>query len=653
MVGENELRQVAGPLIQNSQELSLFAFAQKLRKMLLLVEAESFADLGGWEIDTQFIESMGSPFLLAHGLGNPVGDATTDIQLPRLGSYKVFVRTRDWVKYPSNFPPLTGGKRPGAFQVKIDGQILPEILGADEDGEWHWQIAGRIDIGSYNIDAALHDLMGFDGRCDAILFVHEEAGDFYPPNDGPYLTALRGALLGWEAGPADAGEYDLVVAGGGFAGLSAALSAARHGLRVALIQDRPVFGGPGSSEIRVNPIRHLRKPPFPRNGDVMVELSARQPVRAYTDIADADALRNEVVRNQANLSGFTHMSIVDVEMSGSEISAVIALEVTSGKLFRFRGHLFSDCTGDSLVGLKAGAEYRQGREGRSEFDEPFAPVEPDEIFLGNSLYWWAAEDESESAFSETPWAMPIESNDQFEVPAPKWPQPKKEGVAFAGGWNWEGGFHLDNTIYGEQIRDHMLRSIFGTWSFLKNRSGDQERWAKTHLAWIGYVTGKRESKRLMGDFILDQNHILEHQLLPDGSATATWYFDLHFPHPVNTHFWGDESFRSVAFDDPQWDRWSHVAPGWYQEIKPYPIPYRCFYSRNITNLFMAGRNISVTHVGLAPVRTMMCTAQMGTVVGRAAALCSLKESTPREIYEKHLDSLLQLLAEPEMIPAAV
>ena len=165
------------------------------------------------------------------------------------------------------------------------------------------------------------------------------------------------------------------------------------------------------------------------------------------------------------------------------------------------------------------------------------------------------------------------------------------------------------------------------------------------------LSANANSKRLMGDFLLSQNHILDHQVEPDGVATATWYFDLHFPHPVNTKYWGKEAFRSVAFDDPKWEtKWSHVAPGWYQEIKPYPIPYRCLYSKDVSNLFMAGRNISVTHAGLAPVRTMMCTAQMGTVVGRAASLCQRTESMPRELYEEHLTLLLDLLADPKLPP---
>ena len=150
----------------------------------------------------------------------------------------------------------------------------------------------------------------------------------------------------------------------------------------------------------------------------------------------------------------------------------------------------------------------------------------------------------------------------------------------------------------------------------------------------------------MGDFLLNQNHIAQHDVQPDGCCLATWYFDLHYPHPENTKFFPGQEFRSVAYDDPQWQRYAHVAPGRYLEIEPYPIPYRCFYSRNVPNLFIAGRNISVTHVGLAPVRTMMCTGQMGVVVGRAAYLCRKLECAPRAIYEEHLESFKSLLTDP-------
>jgi hypothetical protein len=651
MISEMDLRKSIADVLPDLGGTNIFELAKHLRKLFNFVEVETFSDPGGWEIDTQFVETMGSPYLLAHGMGRPVADARTRMVFSRPGTYRVYARTRDWVVYPSDYQPAPGGIRPGAFQIIVDGKILPEILGANNNGAWNWQIAGRVEIGSGSVELALHDLVGFDARCDALLFVSTDVGDFSPPDSGPELEALRGALLGWEKGPEDVGEFDLVVVGGGFAGASAAITGARHGMRVAIIQDRPIYGGPGSSEVRVNPIRHLRKPPFPRNGDVMVEMAAHKPARAYTDLSDADEARDTLIENTPNLSAYTFTIVVSVEMSGDQISAVIAHDVKTGKRLRFKGHLFADCSGDSIVGFKAGAEYRQGREGRAEFNEPFAPLEPDEILLGNSLYWWAAENLEESEFPETPWALSIENENQYEVPVPKWPQPPKEGVAYAGGWNWETGFYLDNVVYGEQIRDHLFRAIYGTWFFIKNQGDRREYWEKTHLEWMGFITGKRESKRIMGDFLLNQNHIMDHQVEPDGVATATWYFDLHFPHPVNTKYWGKEAFRSVAFDDPQWEtKWSHVAPGWYQEIKPYPIPYRCLYSKDVSNLFMAGRNISVTHAGLAPVRTMMCTAQMGTVVGRAASLCQRNESMPREIYEEHLDSLLDLLADPKLPP---
>ena len=650
MINEADLRRAAAGLVPNAAQLSAAGLIQKLRRRLCLAEAEAFADRGGWQIDAQFIEAMGSPFLLAHGLGSPVADATTRVDLPAPGSYLVYARTRDWVVYPSKFQPQAGGRRPGAFQVRVDGQTLPEIVGADGDGCWHWQLAGRIQAGEAPVAVALHDLMGFDARCDALLFVPAEASGYRPPDGGPELAALRGALLGWERQPENAGQFDLVVAGGGFAGACAALTAARHGLHVALIQDRPVYGGCGSSEIRVSPIRHLLTAPFPRNADAMIELYAGYRARAYSDLAPADALRQRIIESQPGLRAFRQMSVVDVEMAGREIGAVIAQDVSAGRRLRFRAPLFADCTGDSLLGFKAGAEYRLGREGRAEFDEPFAPEAADTMLLGSSLYWWAAEDQAESAFPQAPWALPVESEPHFEVPRPKWPQSPAPGVAYAAGWNWESGWCLDNTVEAERIRDHLLRAVYATWAFLKNRSPNRERWATTHLAWLGHVLGKRESRRLLGDFLLTQRHIMEHQVEPDGCVTATWYFDLHFPHPENSRFWPGEEFRSVAFDDPQWQRWSHVAPGGYQEIAPYPIPYRCLYSKDVPNLFLAGRNISVTHCALAPVRTMMCTGQMGAVVGRAAFLCQHHECGPRQIHDRHLDDLRQLLADPGLPP---
>jgi len=209
----------------------------------VLVEAERFAEVGGWVRDSQFMDQMGSSFLLAHGLGRPVEDATTTVELPAAGTYRIWVRTRDWVA-PWNAPGA-----PGRFQLAIDGELLPTLYGT-EGAEWHWQEGGRIAITEPGgITLALHDLTGFEGRCDAIVLSAD--ADFVPPEARHELEGFRREHLGSLETPIERGPFDLVVVGGGIAGTCAALSAARLGLTVALIQDRPVLGGNNSSEVRV------------------------------------------------------------------------------------------------------------------------------------------------------------------------------------------------------------------------------------------------------------------------------------------------------------------------------------------------------------------------------------------------------------------
>jgi hypothetical protein len=228
----------------------------------LLLEAENFDDLGGWVVDQQFMDQMGSPFLLAHGLGYPVGDASTAAKLPSVGRYHVWVRTRDWVA-PWNAPGT-----PGKFQLLINGNPLATTFGT-EGANWHWQDGGVVEVGK-TAKVALHDLMGLEGRCDAVLFCKDVS--FQPPNGLAELGKFRRKLLGLPEKPEDGGHFDLIVAGGGMAGTCMALAAARLGLTVALVQDRPVLGGNGSSEVRVWPEGNINQPPYPRVGDVVAEL---------------------------------------------------------------------------------------------------------------------------------------------------------------------------------------------------------------------------------------------------------------------------------------------------------------------------------------------------------------------------------------------
>ncbi len=230
----------------------------------VLIETERFAEYGGWVNDSQFMDQMGSSFLLAHGLGTPVADASTTVKLTRPGRYRVWVRTRDWVA-PWNAPGA-----PGRFQVLIDDVPVGTVFGT-QGADWQWQDGGVIRLDTV-LRLALHDLTGFDGRCDALLFVPENGSGYVPPNDPPMLAALRTNLSDLPRIPVDAGHFDLVVVGGGIAGTCAAVSAARHGLSVALIQDRPVLGGNNSSEVRVWLQGSRNLPPFRHVGDIVAQL---------------------------------------------------------------------------------------------------------------------------------------------------------------------------------------------------------------------------------------------------------------------------------------------------------------------------------------------------------------------------------------------
>ena len=228
----------------------------------VLVEAESLQNLGGWVVDHQAMDVMGSPYLLAHGLGVPVANARTPVEFPADGTYRLWVRTRDWV----------APHGPGKFRLRLNGQPLPQIFGTEGDGSWAWHDGGSVAVEQQAVTLELEDLTGFEGRCDAILFAQGLPPDFRPPNAGEELAAFRRRCLRRPAEPLDAGAYDFVVAGGGYAGVCAAVSAARLGLKVALLQDRPVLGGNSSSEVRVAPIGGLDKGPFPRNAEIVREL---------------------------------------------------------------------------------------------------------------------------------------------------------------------------------------------------------------------------------------------------------------------------------------------------------------------------------------------------------------------------------------------
>ena len=375
--------------------------AVEVRSETIFLEAEGFQQTGDWLFDQQSIEAMGSPYLLAHGLGRPVADAVTTVSIPSSGRYRVLARTKDWVarwKAPA---------APGRFNILIDGKPTGHTLGI-KDVDWGWQDAGSVELRRGQIEIALHDLTGFEGRCDAVILTSDP--DFVPPQ-GEKLKIWRRKMLGNDGPPSDRGEYDVVVVGGGVAGCCTAISAARLGLDVALIQNRPV--------------------------------------------------------------------------------------------------------------------------------------------LGASNMWYTHDTGRPAPFPICPWAVQVGDN----------PAPTK--LTQLGHWDWEGGFDMDTILDAETIRDNNLRGMYGVWSHLKNA---KKLYPNREIKWAAYISGRRESRRLMGDMVLTEDDILTQKAFPDACVTSTWSIDLHYP---------IEAYIPLSPQSP------FISYANFGEKRPYPVPYRCFYSRNI------------------------------------------------------------------------
>ncbi len=572
--------------------LAPLAFAAE---SVLLVEAESFKDYGGWSCDTQFVHIMGSPYLLAHGMGRPVQDATTTVELPATGKWRVHVRTKDWVarwKAPG---------QPGRFQVLVNGKPLETTFGT-QGAEWFWQDGGTVDLAERRITLALHDLTGFEGRCDAIAFTRDNA----PPAGVQALAAWRKQVLALPQQPREMGEFDLVVVGGGYGGLGSAISAARMGCKVALIQDRPVLGGNGSSEIRVWSQGGTTLGKYPRLGEIVEEFADRAKSSPGPSETFEDGKKETIVRNEKNISLFLNTQAFAVEMKNRRIAAILAREVPTSTEMRFGARLVVDATGHGTIGALAGAEFDMAEKGH----------------MGMSNMWVWSEAGSPQTFPEAPWALPLAMKD--------FPYPNRG----KGEWFWEGGFNRHPINDLEYVRDWNLRAVYGAFNAMKNGDG-KDKHVNARLDWIAFIGGTRESRLLRGDLVLTREDIINKVEYPDGCVPTTWSIDLHVPKEQFEAKFPEDPFISKAIFDSRVDKKTG-----------YPVPYRCFYSKDVSNLFMAGRNISVDRGALGTVRVMRTIGMMGEVVGKAASICVKYNCLPRDVYQKHFDELKELMELP-------
>jgi len=411
------------------------------------------------------------------------------------------------------------------------------------------------------------------------------------------------------------GPFDLVVVGGGLAGTCAALAAARHGRQVALVQDRPVLGGNSSSEIRMHVCgadggghEHARET------GILEELRLEDAVRNPQRCASLwDVLLWDFCRREPNLALFLNTVVVEaIMLDERRIRSVRAHQLGSERHLELSSELFLDATGDGRLGFEAGAEFRRGREAKSEFGESRAPDRPDSYTMGNSLLFQSRDMGRPMSFVAPPWAHVFPTDDDL---------PNRHHGSFECGYWWiEWGGQLDTIRDNEQIRDQLLKYLFGVWDHIKNR-GDHG--AENHaLEWVGMLPGKRESRRLMGDHILTEGDIADQVAFEDRVAYGGWPIDLHPP--------GGIEHRGKPTEMPPLKRL-------------YSIPLRCLYSRNIDNLFMAGRDASASSVAHGSTRVMATCAVMGQAAGTAAALCRRHGCDPRGLVPRHVSELQQLL----------
>ncbi|MDQ6421214.1 FAD-dependent oxidoreductase [Paenibacillus sp. LHD-117] len=415
-------------------------------------------------------------------------------------------------------------------------------------------------------------------------------------------------------------QQDITVVGGGLAGVCAAIAAARLGQNVALVQNRPVLGGNSSSEVRVwvcgatghGVNRYARESGI--MGELFVENQFRNPEgNPYL----WDALLLEKVKAEPNITLYLNTDVheVDAEMASEgdirTIRSVTGWMAGSERRIRFESKMVLDCSGDGLVGFLAGAAFRLGREAHSEFGEAWAPETADSITLGSTILFYTKDTGQPVKYVAPSFAKDIR---QTSIPLKRVIRSGDSGCHY---WWIEWGGEKDTVHDNEQIRDELWAVIYGIWDYIKN-SGRFEAETLT-LEWVGALPGKREYRRFEGDYILNQNDVVAQRPFEDRVAFGGWSIDLHPPQGMYAESRGSKHFHMDGI---------------------YHVPFRSLYSRNVSNLMMAGRNISATHIAFGTTRVMATCAVIGEAAGTGAALSTSQGKKPRELDWRELQQQL-------------
>ncbi len=568
------------------------------------LDTVDFNHHGQWQTETQFVREMAQPYLIAsHTPGVPVEDAVTEFTLEEDGYYRFFVRTKNW-KYP---------EAPGQFSILADGTELSNICGKMPVLYWYWEIAGDIYLKKGTHKIALHDRTGWLSRCAAVIITNDM--DFTPTPEPERLLKQRLQIKGLQDRVANMGKWDFVVVGAGPGGIPAAISAARKGLKVALICARPTIGGNASDEGTIGfdgaGAKHLG---YHETG-IANEIKC---VREHFGLTWQGALEY-LVGKESNITLFKNMMCTDAETDDNFIKSIHCVDTMTLKKYCFESDLYADCSGDGWLGYYAGAAYRLGREAKHEFDEEFAPEAPDtltmsgcncaDIMVRNFLMEKCDE---VNKFIAPDWAI------KFPKEIYRTPKPRMTSE-----WWLENSNDYDDLWDNEFARDTLVRIGVGYFDWLKNSYANKEFYNNYRLKSIALHNSKRENRRIIGDYILSQSDYTDETVFEDAISYHGWGVDVH-------HIKGIYSGEEGPF---------HLD----MKVPVGPVPYRCLYSKNIKNMFIASRCGSFSHLGLGSVRVENTIATMGQAVGTAAYLCKKYDVLPREIYMKYIEELQQIL----------
>lgn len=411
-------------------------------------------------------------------------------------------------------------------------------------------------------------------------------------------------------------DTDILIAGGGMSGVCAALAAARNGSKVVLIQDRSRLGGNASSEVRMHIVGASQLRQVWRETGILEELmlteSVTNPQACYEML---DYVLYDKVYSEPNITLLLDTAFYEVSVKSREIQTIKAFCSPTEEVYEISARFFADCTGDGTLAALAGADFMRGREDRNIFGETLGLEKADDITMGNSLMFEAREYDRPMPFKAPSWARKYTFKD-FE-------HRKIHSYEYGYWWIELGG--MEDILHdGQKIRDDLMAVMFGIWDYIKN-SGDHPKSANWALSWFGMIPGKRESRRITGDYIMTQRDAQDPQLLEDRVGYGGWPLDDHLPEGMDDT--SQKPFRAIPLKGP------------------YSIPLRALYSKSFDNLYMAGRNISVSHVALSTTRVMATCAVVGQAIGTAMAYNIQKNLSPRSLFsnKNHLNFYQQIL----------